>query len=37
MDLRKLELEREVEQRLTEMEKNHWEALDEKVKDIKDL
>ena len=37
LDLRKQELEREVEQRLAEMEKNHQEVLDEKVKDIKHL
>ena len=37
LDLRKLELEREVEQRLAEMEKNHQEVLKEKVKDIKFL
>ena len=37
LDLRKLELERELEQRLAEMEKNHQEVLDEKVKDIKYL
>ena len=37
LDLRKLELEREVEQRLAEMEKNHQEVLEEKVKNIKYL
>ena len=37
LDLRKLELEREVGQRLKEMEKNHQEELDEKIKDVRYL
>ena len=37
LDLRKQELEKEIEQRLAKMEKNHQEVLDEKVKDIKHL
>ena len=37
LDLQKLELEREVERCLKEIERNHQEVLDEKVKYIKDL
>ena len=37
MDLQKRELEREIGQRLEEVEKNHREVLDEKIKDIKHL
>ena len=37
LDLRKQELEREVGQRLAEMEKTNQEVLDEKIKDIRHL
>ena len=37
LDLRKKELEGEVERRLAEAEQKHQEALDERARDVRDL